>query len=65
MKDRTIQCLHYVCEGKCDLGKKKCRFWVEMQKCPTYSKKPNALPVRTDTRRIKLEKEKKRGDYNV
>ena len=38
--ERTIQCIHYLHEGSCDLGKKKCRFWKEMQTCPTYKKKP-------------------------
>lgn len=65
MQDRTIQCLHYICEGKCALGKKECHFWKEMQKCPTYKKKPRTLPARVDNRRKKLEKlkNKERGDY--
>lgn len=58
--ERTIQCIHYLHEGSCDLGKKKCRFWKEMQTCPTYKKKPGALPARTDNRRQKIEKARRK-----
>ena len=53
-KERVIQCQHYLHEGCCDLGKKECRFWKEMQTCPTYSKLIGGKPIRTDTRKQKL-----------
>ena len=63
-KERVIQCIHYVNEGVCDLGKKKCRFWKEMQTCPTYKKKPGALPARTDNRKQKMERIRKKEKFD-
>ena len=54
-KTREIQCIHYVCEGKCDLGKEG-TFRHHCQTCKTYKKKPGALPARVDTRKKKLER---------
>ena len=62
--ERVIQCIHYVCEGSCDLGKKECRFWKEMQICPTYKKKPGALPARTDNRRQKIERMRRKEKFD-
>lgn len=62
-RERLIQCIHYSCEGVCDLGK-KCRFWKEMQTCPTYKKKAGAAPIRSDNRRRKLDKINKREKWD-
>lgn len=56
MKERLIQCQHYICEGKCDIKDKQCRFWKEMQICPTYKKKKGCKPARTDNRKKKMER---------
>ena len=53
MKTKEIQCIHYICEGQCDLGK-EATFRKHCQVCPTYKKKPGARPARTDNRRKKL-----------
>ena len=58
-KTREIQCIHYVCEGTCDLGKDG-TFRHQCQTCKTYKKKPHALPARTDNRRHKLERIRRR-----
>lgn len=56
-KERTIACKHYKSEGTCDIKpNKKCRFWKEMQTCPTYKKLEGGKPVRTDNRRQKLDR---------
>lgn len=55
-KERLIVCDHYKCENVCDIKNKQCRFWKEMQTCPTYKKKPGAKPARTDNRKKKLDK---------
>lgn len=64
MRDREIQCLHYVCEGKCNLGKDS-NFWGYCQTCPFYKKKPGGKPARTDNRRQKAERiaRKEKWDY--
>lgn len=33
-KTREVQRIHYVCEGNCDLGKKR-TFWKNCQTCKT------------------------------
>lgn len=58
MKDRVIQCEHYVYEGGlCAKRTIPCHFWKEMQKCGKYSKKPGANAARADYR------EKKKNDF--
>ena len=47
-KTREIQCIHYICEGNCDLGKEG-TFRHQCQTCKTYKKKPGGKPARTDT----------------
>lgn len=63
-KTREIQCVHYVCEDNCDLGKDG-TFRGHCQICPSYKKKPGAKPARTDTRRQKAERimRKEKWDY--
>lgn len=61
-REREIQCIHYVCEGNCDLGKDG-TFRGHCQICPTYRKKPGAKPARTDTRRQRLDRANKRDRY--
>lgn len=61
-KTREIVCIHYVCEGTCDLGKDG-TFRGHCQTCRTYKKKPGAQPARTDNRRRKLEKITKKDVY--
>ena len=63
-KTREIACVHYLCEGNCDLGK-KCEFWGHCQTCKTWKRKPGAKPPRVDTRRQKAERimRKERWDY--
>lgn len=66
MQDRVIQCEHYVCEGKCALGREG-KFWGQCQTCNKYKKKKHSRPVRTDNRKHKKEKiqrkEFNRGEY--
>lgn len=66
MRERLIQCLNYLYEGKCSIKDKKCHFWKEMQKCKQYIKKPNSLPIRVDNHKKKIEeiKKKERGVYD-
>ena len=54
-KTREIPCLHYICAGKCDLGK-TAEFYGLCQTCPQYRKKAGAKPARIDNRRKKLDK---------
>ena len=58
MKDRLVQCIHYVCEGNCDLGKDG-TFNGHCQTCKTYKKKPHAIG-KPNTRRQKIERINKR-----
>ena len=58
-KTREIQCIHYVCEGNCDLGKEG-SFRKKCQTCPSYKKKKGSKPARTDNRRQKLSRIQKR-----
>lgn len=55
MREREIQCIHYVCHGNCDLGK-DADFYGLCQTCPTYKKKPGGKPARVDRRKTKLNK---------
>ena len=54
-KTRELQCIHYVCEGTCDLGKAG-TFRKQCQTCASYKKKKGSKPARTDNRRQKLAK---------
>lgn len=56
MKDREIQCEHYVHEGECNLRNKECHFRKEMQTCGFYKAKRGGKPARKDLRQEKLEK---------
>ena len=58
-KTREIACIHYVCEGNCDLGKEG-TFRKHCQICKTYKKIPGGKPARTDNRRQKINKITKR-----
>lgn len=58
-KTREIQCIHYVCEHNCNLGKDAC-FYGLCQTCPTYKQKPGGKPARLDTRKQRLEREKRK-----
>ena len=64
-KERLIACIHYKAKGICDIKNKKCRFWHEMQICPTYKKLAGGKLAQTDTRRTKLDKimKKEKFDY--
>ena len=62
MKDREIQCVHYVCEGVCDLGKEG-TFRKRCQTCKTYKKLPGGKPARTDNRRQKMDRIMRKERY--
>lgn len=62
-KTREIVCIHYQCEGSCDLGK-DATFYGHCQTCKTYSKKPGAKPARTDNRKRKLERIQRKERYD-
>lgn len=53
-KTREVQCIHYICEGNCDLGKEGI-FRKRCQTCKTYKKLPGGKPARTDTRKQRKE----------
>ena len=61
-KTREIACVHYVCEGNCDLGKDG-TFRGHCQICPSYKKKPGGKPARTDNRRQKAERIMRKERY--
>lgn len=54
-KTREIACIHYICEGECDLGKEG-TFRKQCQVCRSYKKNPGGKPARTDNRRQKLDR---------
>lgn len=54
-KDREIKCLHYLCEGSCDLGHKG-TFRHACQTCKQYNPVRGSMPARKDNRRQKLER---------
>ena len=54
-KGREIACIHYKCEGECDLGQ-EASFRGHCQICPTYKKLPGGKPARTDNRRQKMDR---------
>ena len=61
-KTREIACIHYVCNGKCDLGK-EADLYGHCQTCPTYKKKPGGKPARTDNRREKMDRILRKEEY--
>lgn len=63
-KTREIACIHYKCEGNCDLGK-DADFYGHCQICKTYKKLPGGKPARTDDRRQRQERRmrKEKWDY--
>lgn len=61
-KTREVACIHYVCNGKCDLGK-EAYFYGHCQTCPTYKKKPGGKPARTDNRRQKMDRILRKEKY--
>lgn len=61
-KTREIQCVHYVCEGNCDLGKDG-TFRHQCQTCKTYKKKTGGKPARKDNRRQKMERIQRKERY--
>lgn len=62
-KTREIQCIHYICEGNCDLGKEG-TFYKQCQICRTYKKLPGGKPARTDNRRQKRERIMRKEKYD-
>ena len=62
-KTREIQCIHYICEGNCDLGKEG-TFYKQCQICRTYKKLPGGKPARTDNRRQKQERIMRKDKYD-
>ena len=62
-KGREIACIHYVCEGNCDLGK-DARFRGHCQICPTYSPLRHGRPARTDTRRQRVERARRKEKFD-
>lgn len=65
-KTREVACIHYVCEGNCDLGKEG-TFKKHCQICKTYKKLPGGKPARTDLRKKKRDNiyDKEKGDYRA
>ena len=62
-KTREIQCIHYICEGNCDLGKEG-TFYKQCQICRTYKKLPGGKLARTDNRRKKQERIMRKEKYD-
>lgn len=61
-KTREIACIHYVCNGKCDLGK-EADFYGHCQTCKTYRAKPGGKSARTDNRRQKMDRILRKEKY--
>ena len=61
-KTREIACIHYVCNGICDLGK-EADFYGHCQTCKTYRAKPGGKPARTDNRRQKMDRILRKEKY--
>ena len=55
MKDREVACMHYVCEGNCDLGKEG-TFRKHCQTCKTYKAIPGGKVARPNLKREKTAK---------
>ena len=54
-RDREIACIHYVCEGNCDLGKEG-TFRKACQTCKTYKAMRGGRPARPNLKREKKDK---------
>lgn len=54
-RDREIACIHYICEGECDLGKDG-TFRGHCQTCKTYRPKPGGNVARPNLRKEKNDK---------
>ena len=61
-KDREIQCVHYIAEKHCDLGKEG-TFRKACQTCKTYSALRGGKPARTDNRRQKMDRIMRKEKY--
>lgn len=62
-KDREITCIHYKCEGCCDLGHEG-TFHKACQKCKQYKALKGGKPARRNLKREKKEKfEKDRRNW--
>jgi hypothetical protein len=55
MRDREIQCIHYLNEKNCDLGKEG-TFRHQCQTCKNYVPLKGGKPARTDRRGSKQER---------
>lgn len=55
MKDREIQCIHYISEKHCDLGKEG-TFRKACQHCASYKPLKGGRPARKNLKREKNEK---------
>ena len=62
-KTREVQCVHYINEGNCALGKKG-NFYGCCQTCSSYSKKHGCRANRKDTRRERLERIRRKEKYD-
>ena len=62
-RTREIQCIHYVCEHNCDLGKDAC-FYGLCQTCPTYSSLRHGRPARVDTRKQRAERARRKEKFD-
>lgn len=60
-KTREVACIHYICEGNCDLGKEG-TFRKQCQKCKTYKAAKGGKPARTDLRGKKRMDAMKKAD---
>lgn len=63
MKTREIACIHYVCEGNCDLHK-EASFYKHCQICKTYKAIRGGKPARKDNRKQKKDKIMKKEMQN-
>lgn len=61
MKDREIPCMHYICEGECDIGREG-TFRRYCQTCREYKEKRHGVPARPNDRKEKIYKEKGKID---
>ena len=62
-KTREIVCIHYICNGKCDLGK-EAEFYGLCQTCPSYSPLRHGKPARTDTRKQRAERARRKEKFD-
>ena len=62
-RTREIQCIHYIAEKQCGLGKEG-TFRKQCQTCKSYKKLPGGRPARTDNRRQKMDRIMRKEKYN-